>query len=102
MDIVKFKGWKNNVRLSNGQVEVIVTTDVGPRIVRFGFVGERNLFAEFKDQQGGTGEKDWMIRGGHRFWIAPEEKPKTYELDNGPSWRKRSRTACERFSPSGR
>jgi hypothetical protein len=37
-----------------------------------------------KGQMGGRGEAEWQIRGGHRLWIAPEEKPKTYELDNGP------------------
>jgi hypothetical protein len=25
-----------------------------------------------------------MIRGGHRLWVAPEEKPKSYEPDNAP------------------
>jgi hypothetical protein len=84
MEMVKFNGWKNSVRLSNKDVELVVTKDVGPRVIRFGFIGERNVFAEYKDQQGKMREKEWMIRGGHRFWIAPEEKPKTYELDNSP------------------
>jgi hypothetical protein len=84
METVAFNGWKNNVRLSNGKVELVVTREVGPRIVRFGFIGKRNLFAEIAGQQGGTGEKHWMIRGGHRLWIAPEAKPLTYELDNAP------------------
>ena len=84
MQIVEFNGWKNNVRLSNDQVELLVTADVGPRVIRFGFIGQRNLFAELPGQQGGTGEKKWVLRGGHRLWIAPEDKPKTYELDNRP------------------
>ena len=84
METVEFNGWENCVRLAEGEVEIIVTTDVGPRIVRAGFVGERNLFAELPGQQGGRGEDEWMIRGGHRFWIAPEVKPDTYELDNSP------------------
>jgi len=84
MEIVEFNGWANNVRLANGEVELIVTKDVGPRVMRFAFTGEQNLFVEFDEQQGGTGEDEWLIRGGHRFWIAPEEKPKTYELDNAP------------------
>jgi hypothetical protein len=83
METVKYNGW-NCVRLANGVVEAIVTKDVGPRVIRFGFVGGRNLMAEYAGQQGGMGEKDWMIRGGHRLWVAPEEKPKTYELDNEP------------------
>jgi hypothetical protein len=61
-----------------------VTLDVGPRVIRCGFIGKRNLMAEMKPQLGGVGEREWKIRGGHRLWIAPEEKPLTYELDNGP------------------
>jgi len=82
MEKITFKGWANCIRLCNGETEVIVTTDVGPRIIRFGFVGRRNVFEEIPGQLGGSGENEWMIRGGHRFWIAPEEKPKTYEADN--------------------
>ncbi|MBN1557204.1 MAG: hypothetical protein JW951_03560 [Lentisphaerae bacterium] len=84
METVEYNGWPDCVRLSNGDVELIVTRSVGPRIIRCGFIGERNLFAEIEGQQGGSGETDWMIRGGHRLWLAPEEKPKTYEPDNVP------------------
>lgn len=81
---VAYRGWANNVKLSNGQIELVVTQDVGPRIIRLGFKGERNLMAEMRTQLGKSGEKEWMIRGGHRLWFAPEAKPDTYELDNGP------------------
>jgi hypothetical protein len=81
MEKVKFNGW-DCVRLASREVELIVTTEVGPRIIRFGFKGRQNLMAEIEGQQGGAGEKQWMIRGGHRLWIAPEAKPQTYELDN--------------------
>jgi len=84
MEIVKYNGWKNCVRLSNGKVEAIITTDVGPRIMRFAFIKGKNLFAELPGQQGKSGEKNWMIRGGHRLWMAPEDRVKTYELDNSP------------------
>ncbi len=84
MERIHFNGWNDCVRLTNGEIELVVTTAVGPRIARLGFIGERNLFAEIAGQQGGSGESEWMIRGGHRFWIAPEVKPLTYELDNGP------------------
>ena len=76
MENVEFNGWQNNVRLANGEVELIVTQDVGPRVCRFGFIDGPNMFAEL-DGQGGSGEEEWMIRGGHRLWIAPEEKPTT-------------------------
>jgi hypothetical protein len=84
IETVKYHGWKRNIRLSNGQVELIVTADIGPRILRFGFIGGENAFGELPKQMGGAGEKEWMIRGGHRLWVAPEAKPKTYELDNKP------------------
>ncbi|MDD5707579.1 MAG: hypothetical protein PHR35_16785 [Kiritimatiellae bacterium] len=83
MQTVQFNGW-NAIRLANAQVELIVTRDVGPRILRFAYAGGTNVFAEFADQQGGTGEGEWMIRGGHRLWAAPEAKPWSYELDNVP------------------
>ncbi len=84
METIEFNGWKNVVRLANAEIELLIATDVGPRILRCGYIGEKNMFAEIAGQQGGAGEDEWMIRGGHRFWIAPEEKPKTYELDNSP------------------
>ena len=83
METITFNGWKC-VRLANRDVELVITCDVGPRILRFGFIGGANLFAELPGQQGGRGENSWQIRGGHRFWIAPEAKPWSYELDNEP------------------
>lgn len=82
MQIVEFNGWDRNARLANGEAEVIVTLDAGPRILRYGFLNEVNLLAEIDGQQGGTDEEEWMLRGGHRLWVAPEVKPDTYELDN--------------------
>ena len=82
--IVAYKGWKNNLQISNGTVELIVTLDVGPRVMRYGFVGGENLFKEFNEQMGKTGESEWQARGGHRLWHAPEDLKRTYELDNAP------------------
>ncbi len=80
----EYKGWPNSYRVSNGEVEAIVTGDVGPRILRFGFVGGRNFFKEFDGQLGRSGEAAWQPRGGHRLWAAPEDRVKTYAPDNGP------------------
>ena len=79
-----YAGWPNCYRVTNGEVELIVTTDVGPRVIRYGFVGGQNIFKEFTPQMGKSGEKEWMPRGGHRVWAAPEHKVMTYALDNGP------------------
>jgi hypothetical protein len=84
MEIVEFNGWPGCVRLSDGRTETIITTDVGPRIMRFAYVGGRNILKEIPEEQGGTGESEWKIRGGHRLWISPELKPRTYEPDNSP------------------
>jgi hypothetical protein len=79
-----YDGWPNCYRMSNGEIELIVTTDIGPRIMRFGFVGGQNLFKEFKDTLGKSREKDWQLRGGHRIWVAPEMVPESYAPDNIP------------------
>jgi len=84
MEIVPYNGWPHNGRLANHDIELIVTQDVGPRVIRFAFIGEENIFGELPGQQGQSGETEWMIRGGHRLWIAPEDNPKSYDLDNGP------------------
>jgi hypothetical protein len=79
-----YHGWTNSYRVSNGEVEAIVTGDVGPRIMRFGFVGGQNFFREFDGQLGRSGEPDWQPRGGHRIWAAPEDPIRTYAPDNCP------------------
>lgn len=81
---IAYGGWPNCYRLSNGESETVVTTDVGPRIMRFGFIGGQNLLKEYPDQLGKTGGEAWRIYGGHRLWHAPEEKPRTYAPDNSP------------------
>jgi hypothetical protein len=81
---LSYAGWPNCYRLTDGEVELIVTTDVGPRIIRYGFIGSQNLFVEFPDELGKSGENCWVMRGGHRLWAAPEIVPDTYALDNGP------------------
>ena len=81
---VDYKGWANCYRVSNGTVEVIVTGDVGPRIIRYGFIGGQNLFKEYADQLGKSGESTFQLRGGDRVWKAPEDPIATWALDNSP------------------
>ena len=84
MKKVSYGGWENCYQLANDQVELIVTGDVGPRIIRFGFVGKENMFKEFADQMGKTSGSEWMNFGGHRLWHAPEAVPRTYYVDVDP------------------
>ncbi|MCW5977615.1 MAG: hypothetical protein KIT09_06040 [Bryobacteraceae bacterium] len=79
-----YKGWPNCYRITNGEVELIVTSDIGPRIMRYAFPGGQNIFKEYEDQLGKTGEKEFQLRGGHRLWVAPEHLGTTWALDNGP------------------
>jgi hypothetical protein len=84
VDKVEYKGWKNCYRVTNGEIELIVTGDVGPRVIRFGFVGGQNLFKEFPDELGKSGEERFRGRGGDRVWKAPEDRIGTYVPDNDP------------------
>ena len=84
MTQIAYAGWPHCVRLTAGEIELIATTDVGPRIVRLAFVGGPNVFKEYPEQQGATGGEAWRIYGGHRLWHAPEAQPRTYAPDNGP------------------
>jgi hypothetical protein len=78
----QYKGWENCYRVTNGEVELIVTGDVGPRIIRFGFVGGQNMFKEFPEQLGKSGEEKFQLRGGDRVWKAPEDPIATWAPDN--------------------
>lgn len=84
VQVVPYGGWDTNLRVANGEVELILTLEVGPRILRYAFAGDRNVLGEFSEQLGRSRENRWMLRGGHRLWVAPEHKPRTYELDNVP------------------
>lgn len=82
---VKFFNQPNCYKLSNGEVEVIATTDIGPRIMGYRFVGGENMLAELtSDVVKKTDFGDWHPWGGHRLWHAPEELPRTYSPDDSP------------------
>ena len=84
MEQIEFGGWPNCLRLANDQIELVATTDVGPRIIRLAFIGGRNLFKTFDATLGLSGGTEWRSYGGHRLWHAPETRPRTYAPDNGP------------------
>jgi hypothetical protein len=81
---IEYKGWPNCYRVTNGDVELIVTADVGPRVIRFGFLGGQNLFKEYPEQLGKKDEPQFQLRGGHRVWKAPEDPVATWAPDNVP------------------
>jgi hypothetical protein len=77
-------GWKNNLQLGNSHAELIISLDVGPRIISYKTPGGENVLKNYPEQMGTAGEESWMIRGGHRFWIAPEDETLSYVPDNAP------------------
>lgn len=84
LEKVEMFGWKNCFKLSSGELEIIATADVGPRIIYFGKKGGRNLLKIFEDEAGRTGDKEYHIYGGHRVWAAPEDPVLSYIPDNDP------------------
>ncbi len=84
--IIRYMNYGNCAELSNGLIDVVITLDCGPRIIRYGFAGEGN---ELCDDAPLTvpveGEaEEWRLMGGHRLWVSPERFPKTYYPDNAP------------------
>jgi hypothetical protein len=100
MDTIAYRGWKNNLRVDNGDAELIVTLDVGPRILSYRLAGGTNVFKEYPDQMGKSGETEWKIRGGHRQWTGPEDHTRTYALDNGPVQFRAMDGGIVRFTPA--
>ncbi len=80
---ISYRGWNTAVRLSNGVLELIVTAEVGPRIVFCAFCGKENLLHEVNEDAGKTGGTEFRLYGGHRLWVSPEVE-RTYFPDNGP------------------
>lgn len=81
---IDFLGWKNCVELTSGTLRMVVTTQVGPRIIHLSFVDNTNLLYQDPDTLGCTGGDVFHLYGGHRFWCAPEILATTYVPDNFP------------------
>lgn len=92
-----FNGYGKCLYITNGVVDLAATIDVGPRIVRYGYVGESNIMLNdnktcpFLEPQTSDEMKRYYgdnaafyLRGGHRLWVSPEYYPETYYPDNNP------------------
>lgn len=84
MEIIPYGGWKRAARLVCGDTELVVTLDIGPRIIRYGVVGGPNELAEVPEDMGATGGTQYRFYGGHRLWIGPEDEKRTLQPDNDP------------------
>ena len=92
MKTENFKNYGKCAVFERGGVKLMVTLDVGPRIIWFG-TGEFNFMnedlernvqkgGEFFDEHYGKGAT-WYLYGGHRVWKSPEDL-ETYTPDNFP------------------
>lgn len=94
MTEITYKNYGKCIRLSNETAEIIVTVDVGPRIISYRLNGKENILLEDTDRefQDGSeelrsffgGDSTWYIYGGHRLWSSPESYPHSYVPDNSP------------------
>jgi len=80
IDVTSWGPWQRAYRLTDANVEMIVVTEIGPRIVALRVNDQPNVL--FQDQ-GAIGRGDWRIYGGHRIWMAPETEA-SYAPDNQP------------------
>ncbi|MGI9863055.1 hypothetical protein SDD30_16895 [Moorella naiadis] len=81
---MKHKKYGKCLELTNGIVNLIITIDTGPRVVRYGFTGNVNEFCEEAPITMPVGKEEWRLMGGHRLWHSPEVYPRIYSPDNGP------------------
>mgnify|MGYP005788458409 FL=1 len=81
---INYKNYGKCLKVTNNIVEIIVTIEYGPRIIKYGYVNGKNHFAEGVKNKISTLHGDYYIIGGHRFWHIPENKDRTYIPDNKP------------------
>ncbi len=82
MEYTTYPNYGKAIRLANQEIELFITLEKGPRIIRCAFINEKNLFTDKLTDSGlDVPEGTWYSYGGHRLWIAPEELPRTYEMD---------------------
>ena len=89
-----YHGWPGAYRLSNGTVDLVFVPQIG-RIMRYGYVGERNVLWENAALAGKmtvlsssvVPDTDWQNYGGDKLWPSPQAKwgwPPDPASDSGP------------------
>ena len=81
---IAYQGWPNCLKISNDLIELIVTTDVGPRVIHLSPKGGENMLYVNPAEAGLMGDDKFHSYGGHRLWHAPEDSVRTYAADNFP------------------
>ncbi len=84
IETISYLGLDGCIKVSNGTVDIIAATAIGPRILFYGPTGGANLLAWFPQNSMETALGTWKPYGGHRLWVWPELFPATYAPDNDP------------------
>ncbi len=75
----------NCLEIDFGEILILVTESVGPRIISLKYRNSGNIFAELpNDFLEFPGNEKFIFYGGHRLWVAPEIPSVTYSPDNLP------------------
>ncbi len=91
--LIDYKNFGRCVLIENETASIIITTEIGPRIISYKLNGCENILFEdenrvfFEDSpefKSYFGDTAWYIYGGHRLWSSPESFPHSYVPDNAP------------------
>ena len=77
-----FRGWRDCVVLQNSTMRLVVTTQVGPRVIFCGAPGGENIFHVDDALAGTTDHPAWVNYGGHRLRHSPQEGDRPNQPDN--------------------
>lgn len=81
---IEHREFKRCLKISNGEAEVMVSLDFGPRVLSYALDGGENIFGWHPQASVTTQLGIWHPYGGHRLWLAPENMPLSYAPDNEP------------------
>ena len=91
---VDYSIFGKSLRMDNGEIQLTVTLDIGPRIISAGFINSQNFcFNDLINCNHREGEvyesvfgkgSEWHTFGGHRVWASPESYPHSYYPDCEP------------------
>lgn len=89
-----YKNFGKCLKIDNGVVTLLITVDVGPRVIYYSLNGKENVFNEDIERSTVRDSEElhkffdtnenWYIYGGHRLWSSPESWPDSYTPDNSP------------------
>lgn len=88
LTVEEFENYRNlgrALKISNQVFDVIVTLDVGPRVMHFSKSGGGNILEdEVEISEPLPDGNIWKLYGGHRVWHSPEAFPRSYMSDSLP------------------